>query len=171
MFLSYVLFIPFLLPFSSGLSLLFFFRLSTEHSTAQALPYSRESQIGCILWRYVAAALTRFLSEPLFWCRIFFLFFVLFRFSYSSVCWCHLCIFEYIKKGLLLLVVDDSTDWCCHSDLKTDNNKEFYRSLLIIESEKEGAVFVSRWRTEISSEQYSVSQWFWIPKRKWTRYT
>ena len=31
--------------------------------------------------------------------------------------------------------------FCCHSNFKTDNNKEFYRSILIIEWEKEVEAF------------------------------
>ena len=140
MFSSYVLFIPFFLPFSSATSLFVCFFL--VQSTAQALLDSRESQIGCILWRYVSAALTRFLSEPCSLRRTFFCFcFVLLRFSYSSLCWCHLCTilcysvchsarqvwschFEYIKKGFFSLLIIKRTDpFCCHSYLRQTTTK------------------------------------------------
>lgn len=79
-----------------------FFPLSTEQSTGLAI-FTGKSNPGCILWRYFAAASTRFLSEPLCWCRIFFFwFFVLFRFSFSSVCWCHLRTIRCSVTGLIL---------------------------------------------------------------------
>lgn len=78
-----------------------FFPLSTEQSTGLAIFTGKSNRL------YFVTICCRSLNEIFIWTPLLmpyflFLFFVLFRFSFSSVCWCHLRTIRCSVTGLIL---------------------------------------------------------------------